>query len=313
MFIWACTFSMRVNAQLEVQTSGNVEIGENLEVSGDIICGNNLQVSKYLYVDRSATISKNIEVGNRMHIGKNVAIQTDLDTTIALNVKKIVPIPNYDYSTPHIGVKSHVSTTVASPTLPSYAIYGKVDALNPSGAYPGREMVGICGYACKPYQAANTFAAGVAGISYYYGGIGVYGAICSGDIPTSMGSGTYAGYFNGTVKVNGTLMATAISTTSDERTKENIQELTSEQADIVKLLRPVSYNLKQDSAWIYDKDAKELQGIHYGLIAQEVQNIAPELVYERDDILSINYIELIPLLIMKVQELSVEVEKLKAQ
>ena len=61
----------------------------------------------------------------------------------------------------------------------------------------------------------------------------------------------------------------------------------------------------------YDTDAKELQEIHYGLIAQDVQKIYPNLVYQRGEQLSINYIELIPLLIKTVQELSAEVEELK--
>ena len=104
-----------------------------------------------------------------------------------------------------------------------------------------------------------------------------------------------------------------MSTTSDERQKENIQEISSSLSDNLNLLRPVSYTLKQDSAWIYDKNAKELQGTHYGLLAQEVKEIFPELVYERGEQLSINYIELIPLLIKQVQELSMEVEELKAQ
>ena len=48
-------------------------------------------------------------------------------------------------------------------------------------------------------------------------------------------------------------------------------------------------------------------------MAEEVQKIFPELVYERQGNLAINYTELIPLLIMKIQELSTEVDKLKVQ
>ena len=123
----------------------------------------------------------------------------------------------------------------------------------------------------------------------------------------------YAGYFDGTVKVNGTVIATAVSTTSDERQKENIQEIPSYLSKNFNRLRPVSYTLKQDSVWKYDTDAKELQGVHYGLLAQEVEKVYPELVYKRGDNLSINYTELIPLLRMKVQELSAEIVSLKEQ
>lgn len=172
------------------------------------------------------------------------------------------------------------------------------------------------GLATKSYVGPTVFAAGLAGVTHYYGGIGVYGGVRSGiEVPTSMPSNSaYAGYFDGTVKVNGTLIATTVSTTSDERYKENVQKISSSLVNNIQLLNPVSYTLKPDSAWMYDKTAPELQnGIHYGLIAQEVQKIYPELVYERADQLSINYIELIPLLILKIQELSVELEALKSQ
>ena len=54
--------------------------------------------------------------------------------------------------------------------------------------------------------------------------------------------------------------------------------------------------------------------MHYGFVAQELQEIAPELIREDGaGYLSINYIELIPLLVQKVQDLSAEVEELKAQ
>ena len=50
------------------------------------------------------------------------------------------------------------------------------------------------------------------------------------------------------------------------------------------------------------------------MLAQDVQKLFPELVTEGGDgYLSINYVELIPLLIQAVQDLSEEVEELKAQ
>ena len=201
------------------------------------------------------------------------------------------------------------------PTSPTYGVLGWADASSSSTLLPNCPLVGVFGIAYKSYIAPTAFAAGIAGITHYYGGIGVYGGIRTGiSVPTSMPSNEkYAGYFDGTVKVNGTVIATAVSTTSDERQKENIQEIPSYLSKNLNRLRPVSYTLKQDSVWKYDTDAKELQGVHYGLLAQEVEKVYPELVYKRGDNLSINYTELIPLLLKTVQELSMEVEMLKAQ
>ena len=52
---------------------------------------------------------------------------------------------------------------------------------------------------------------------------------------------------------------------------------------------------------------------HFGLMAQELQQIYPNLVYENDNgTLSINYTELIPVLIQGVKELNAKVEQQNA-
>ena len=72
----------------------------------------------------------------------------------------------------------------------------------------------------------------------------------------------------------------------------------------VMAMRPVSYELIATPG-----------PVHLGLIAQEVQPIVPEVVdgsTEGEDRLSLNYSELIPVLIKAIQELQAEVEALKA-
>jgi hypothetical protein len=52
--------------------------------------------------------------------------------------------------------------------------------------------------------------------------------------------------------------------------------------------------------------------IHYGYIAQDVEPIYPNLVITNEEqIKSINYIELIPLLVEKINKLEVEIFNLK--
>ena len=61
-----------------------------------------------------------------------------------------------------------------------------------------------------------------------------------------------------------------------------------------------------DEAQIYSR-------AHYGLIAQELKEVYPNLVYENEQGgLSINYIEMIPLLVQSIQELTTEVNQLKS-
>ena len=301
MLMVACAFSMEVNAQLEVVTSGDVNVSKNLNVADTLTVGKNLRAIN------------DVTVHNNLTVNQNVAIGTNIDDHTLLNLEYLCPAE----STPstYYGIKSHIKPPYATPTSSVYGVYGWADATSLTNIVPNLPMVGVMGVTMKSYSAPTTFAAGIVGTTHSYGGIGVYGAISNNptSAPSSMASNsTYAGYFDGSVKVNGTIIATAVSTTSDLSQKENIQQIPLSLAEKIHMLNPVSYTLKQDSMWKYDKEAKELQGTHYGLLAQEVQKIFPELVYERGDQLSINYIELIPLLIMKVQELSTEVETLKS-
>ena len=64
---------------------------------------------------------------------------------------------------------------------------------------------------------------------------------------------------------------------------------------------------------MFDENSFVFQKKHYGLIAQDLQRIYPDLVYENDNgYLSVNYTELIPLLIQSIKELKDEVDLLSA-
>lgn len=97
----------------------------------------------------------------------------------------------------------------------------------------------------------------------------------------------------------------SIHNPSDIKLKENIQKITPQELDLTHLLHPVKYNYKND---ISKKD-------HFGLIAQEIQDIYPHLVKynELSDYKTVNYIELIPVLIAKVNNLEKELFALQQQ
>ena len=96
------------------------------------------------------------------------------------------------------------------------------------------------------------------------------------------------------------------------------------------LMNPVAYNLKQpelpqtmstnendtisNTTLSSIEDRQEYQKLHYGLIAQELQQVCPELVYENSNgLLSINYLEIIPILIEAIKEQQVEIDELKTK
>jgi hypothetical protein len=91
-----------------------------------------------------------------------------------------------------------------------------------------------------------------------------------------------------------TISAAGAFTSSDSRLKQNIE-------DISDALQKITQVEGKRYSFINDKQDR----IHYGVIAQEIRNIFPSLVQENDQgYLSVNYMELIPVLIeaLKVQQ-----------
>lgn len=155
-------------------------------------------------------------------------------------------------------------------------------------------------------------------------GAGVFGTTAN-SVPQI--NGKYAGYFYGDAYVTGTLTASNITTLSDARYKSNIQQINSSALSKIAALNPVQYTMLSGSAIAFanteqsdtctmtmttsNEDLTRANQIHYGLLAQEVKELYPELVHEdAAGVLSINYIELIPLLIQAVQDLSDQVSSL---
>ena len=91
---------------------------------------------------------------------------------------------------------------------------------------------------------------------------------------------------------------------SDRILKENINPIIDSKRDKLLDLNPVQFVLKDD---IHKK-------IHYGLIAQEAEEIYPELVKNSEfGYKTVNYVELIPLLILKMKDMQTEIDNLKTQ
>lgn len=255
-----------------------------------------------------------VESSGNVHLNKTLAIGTPVDTCINLNIYR-----ESKTTLPIYGIKSHVLANTIAPTGSMYGVYSYVDASSTT-AQPSSlsRIIGVTGLAMSSYTAGSRFMAGVVGVANSNRGVGVYGAISSSTsytLPNSWTAASYAGYFAGTVRVTGTLMAAAVTTTSDYRLKTDIQDIQASSANKILNLRPVSYkfNPSDSTNYVYFDNAKEMQVHHYGLIAQEVQDILPDVVYESGDgYLSINYTELIPLLISTLQEQHQQIEELRS-
>jgi hypothetical protein len=115
--------------------------------------------------------------------------------------------------------------------------------------------------------------------------------------------------------VNGQVRSTQYLLLSDSTIKTNIEPLSSYGNKLYQL-RPVSYNYEAK----FDVDVEFKQKRHFGFLAQQLNEVYPELVYtDSSKIMSIDYIALIPVLVAEVQnqnnrinELQEELAKLKS-
>ena len=110
---------------------------------------------------------------------------------------------------------------------------------------------------------------------------------------------------------NDLLVGGSINHVSDFKLKENIEELKLSLADDLLKLEPKQYSYKADTE----------KKLHYGIIAQDLETYFPNLVTTvkmennglQENIKVVNYTELIPLLIVKMQDLQRQVDELKQQ
>lgn len=230
-------------------------------------------------------------------IGKNVTIGKN--NTLSLN---------------NIGLQS-VLNHFNSSASGNLAILGECTGQN------GGASIGVAGVAGKGWGSYNFGIVGTLKDATY--GAGVLG-LDNFELPVL--TGKYAGYFKGKVNVEGSAYINGVlAQVSDGRYKKNIiplQEAFSSSGALDKITRINSYQYNYKSQ---DETNGEMRSSntdtvsdeyvdnkHFGVIAQELETILPELVVTRPDgVKAVNYIELIPILIESIKELQQEVASLK--
>lgn len=177
------------------------------------------------------------------------------------------------------------------------------------GEYRGAGLNHGSGVLGAAMSTAPGYGNGVTGKGGYTGvmGLGMPGGYAA--VYAAADSATYGLYVEGNTSFNGNITGTGTNTyTSDRKLKKDIRPL-SNAMDIIGRLQPSSYQYR-----VGEFGSMYLpEGRHYGVIAQDLQQVLPELVInqhynpmdkkEKDfDYLSVNYSELIPILIKAMQE-----------
>ena len=89
-------------------------------------------------------------------------------------------------------------------------------------------------------------------------------------------------------------------TRSDIRLKSNIRDLNKDDLDKLNKVVPKSYKFRNDN------------NKHFGFIAQDIEKIFPYLVsIDNDGMKSVNYLEMVPLLLHKINDLERKLDEIK--
>ncbi len=242
-----------------------------------------------------------------------------------------------DRDTAYATSRFTVGATTSFPSLLPSAGINNIGILSNAQIEAGKLNFGIAGGSVASTTTSGR-AYGVVGVAgnctsgYNYGVVGALlgttnGAAVYGSVSKPSGSlipGRYAGYFYGDAVVTGTATITSLNTPSDIRLKENVEYVGNGEgrADIHSRMMDVhviSYNLKKPAPETGDTVTATVEDespskTFYGVSAQELRELFPDLVEEgQDGYLAVNYIELIPMLICSVQELSGEVDRLRKE
>ena len=219
----------------------------------------------------------------------------------------------------------HVGDTANFETATKYGI---ISSLKDKVAYRGIGVKGSVRYEGQyPYSRIGVLGEAGSGSNYCYGtvgqltgssiGAGILGMVGDEFAPAYV-NGQYAGLFNGETRVVGDLTATNMYTTSDIRLKNNVSDISDSQSvstlDKLMNVNVNKYNLKDEAFGTNggektEKLEKATSLLHFGVSAQELQEIYPNLVKEgQDGYLAVNYTELVPVLIRSIQELKQELD-----
>lgn len=283
-------------AQLVVDSVGNVGIGTETPIAklsigegGETVSGIDLQYD-----------------GNR---GMNI-ITNSTDSAISYGI--------FLESTSRIGRNIGIKS------------YGQGSGGNSPYAYG---VMGVAGF--------SKYSMGVAGCHSGYANTesfaGIYGCTQNVIGTTFNHTGYFAGYFKGnllcTGRIYGTLLSLSDVSTSSARSTlfspstEPGRRITDKlgQVDLllidrnntqVKKQPDTVANLNTEERKMQErvKAQEQLSSIQYGLAADQLKSLYPELVYQDEDgNYSINYVEMVPLLVQSIKELSQEIKELKKE
>ncbi len=278
-----------------------------------LFCATTIQAQLYVDYSGKVGVGQTTTLTSALTVGPSHIYQ-QYNSNIGLAAS-----PKDSMGQANIGVEGVVNTYN---TYPLGSFVGVRGVVYPNSNISSKHNYGVTGIVTSSTSSGGTGILGSSVFSSYYAGPNI--------------QGTYAGYFLGNVYVSGNVTASQVTTTSDIRLKENVVEFGEGSSTIDKIigLKVLEYNLKDWGDYDITEEAEDIlrekqpevldeiekrkeyltSKRHFGLSAQELMGMYPNLVTEgTDGYYSVNYVELVPVLIRCIQELKQELDELKAE
>lgn len=258
------------------------------------------------------SLNTGLQTGNNNKFGTADSIPIDFYTNNVVR-GRVSKFGEWTWGATGTAMSGDLSSTVANAALP-WAINGYTSVSANSGAvYGSANGTDVNAIYCVQgeYNGNQAAGAGVRGISVYSSGRGIHG-----QETTYVG---WAGYFDGDVFCSGAYFP------SDLKIKKNIKPI-SDPINKLMRVRGVEYDFRVDEFPKYSLDKRH----KFGVVAQELELVFPDMVAEKDifstgclkatkdavetmKIKTVDYVELIPVLIEAVKEQQGIIDELKAK
>jgi len=309
-------------------------VDSNITDTGTLITlGSNAVANGTFYATGTTLVSGSSQITAGSTTGFATGVKTQLDAnTVVSGSSQINATATTNWST---GIKTRLDaeTVVSgSKTISGITLGSNLGTLTISTGLSGTSYngstgvtianTGVLSITTNTGLSTNSSAAGNVtitntGVTSLTAGTGVSVSGATGGVTVSIGqavatssSPTFAG-----LTINGAITATGDITayySSDRRFKSNIQLIPNALEKVIKL---------NGVTWTWNEDVNEVTKTtpNTGLIAQEVQEVLPEVVMEREDgHLGLDYSKMMGLLVEAIKEqqtqihsLTLEIEKLK--
>ena len=293
IMVFFAVSTVKVYSQLKVDSLGNVGIGGQTEASSKI------KVASVLPNGLSIDIDRRNADNSTNNVGLNVLLRPN--SSFAFGVNSIVThLDNAftsDYSAGCIG-------EAYGSTQSNYGLAGLIS--------PAEHGAAIYGTPFFSYLSPNRSLAAL-----------FWGPTCiEGDLTVS---GSVNGIILGASTSSNSLNHPDVNRLTNSIVSERLKGLSASSFYITDrnagfTITDAPQNEKSKSINLSPAEREKLEGMkkqtltkqHYGLSAEELEEVFPDLVYENEDgTKSINYVEMVPILVQAINELNAKIEVLE--